>query len=100
MVVHEIWKCNKCQASALESILLGRAKRSLDAHLLQTRTYNEAVRRDMGLETLMPLMPICKEVRMIEDVEKFAMRVITKRWDMGYDVGELFEGLGLDQGEL
>ena len=27
---------------------------------------------------------IRKEVRMIEDVEKFAMRVITKRWDMGY----------------
>ena len=26
----------------------------------------------------------CKEVRMIEDVEKLAMRVITKRWDMGY----------------
>ena len=27
---------------------------------------------------------IHKEVRMIEDVETFAMRVITKRWDMGY----------------
>ena len=27
---------------------------------------------------------IHKEVRVIEDVEKRAMRVITKRWDMGY----------------
>ena len=25
-----------------------------------------------------------KEVKMIEGVEKFAMRVITRRWDTGY----------------
>ena len=29
----EVWKCNESQASALESILLGGAKRFLDAHL-------------------------------------------------------------------
>ncbi len=27
---------------------------------------------------------MCKEVKMVEDVEKFAMRVITRRWDTGY----------------
>ena len=29
----EVWRCNKSQASALESILLGGAKRLLNAHL-------------------------------------------------------------------
>ena len=29
----EVWRCNKSQASALESILLGGAKRFLDVHL-------------------------------------------------------------------
>lgn len=27
---------------------------------------------------------MCKEIKRIEDVEKFAMRVITRRWDTGY----------------
>ena len=26
----------------------------------------------------------CKQVKLIEDVEKFAMRVVTRRWDTGY----------------
>ena len=45
----EVWKCNKGQASALESILLGGAKRILGC---SSKTCNEAVRGDMGLETL------------------------------------------------
>ena len=45
----EVWKCNKSQASALESILLGGAKKILGC---SSRTCNEAVRGDMGLETL------------------------------------------------
>ena len=45
----EVWKCNKNQASALESILLGGAKKVLGR---SSRTCNEAVRGDMGLEIL------------------------------------------------
>ena len=45
----EVWKCNKSQASALESILLGGAKKTLGC---SSKTCNEAVRGDMGLETL------------------------------------------------
>ena len=45
----EVWKCNKSQASALESILLGGAKKILGC---SSKACNEAVRGDMGLETL------------------------------------------------
>ena len=45
----EVWKCNQSQVSALESILLGGAKKILGC---SSRTCNEAVRGDMGLETL------------------------------------------------
>ena len=45
----EVWKCNKSQASALESILLGGAKKIFGC---SSKTCNEAVRGDMGLETL------------------------------------------------
>ena len=44
-----VWKCNKTQTSALESILLGGAKKILGC---SSRTCNGAVRGDMGLETL------------------------------------------------
>ena len=44
----EVWKCIG-QASALESILLGGAKKILG---YSSRTCNETVRGDMGLETL------------------------------------------------
>ena len=44
-----MWKCNKTQTSALESILLGEAKKIFGC---SSRTCNEAVRGDMGLETL------------------------------------------------
>jgi len=26
----------------------------------------------------------CKQIKMLEDVERFAMRVATRRWDTGY----------------
>ena len=45
----EIWGCNKAQAASLESIVLGGAKKILGC---SSRTCNEAVRGDMGLETL------------------------------------------------
>ena len=45
----EVWEGNKCQAAALESVMLGGAKRILGC---SSKTCNEAVRGDMGLETL------------------------------------------------
>ena len=45
----EVWKCNKSQASALQSILLGGAKKILGC---SSKTCNEAVRGNMSLETL------------------------------------------------
>ena len=45
----EVWEGNKCQAGSLESIILDGAKRILGCF---SRTCNEAVRKDMGLDTL------------------------------------------------
>ena len=45
----EVWEGNKSQAAALESVMLGGAKRILGC---SSKTCNEAVRVDVGLETL------------------------------------------------
>ena len=45
----EVWEDNKCQTNALESVILGRAKK---IHGCSSKACNEAVRGDMGLETL------------------------------------------------
>ena len=45
----EIWEGNKGQVAALESIILGGAKRILG---FSSKTCNEAVRGHMGLEAL------------------------------------------------
>ena len=45
----EVWHCNKSQAVALEAVLLGGAKRILGC---SSKTCNEAVRGDMGIQTL------------------------------------------------
>ena len=42
----EVWEASKAQAGALESVVLGGAKRILG---YSSRTCNEAVRGDMGL---------------------------------------------------
>ena len=42
----EVWEGNKAQAAALESVMIGGAKRILGM------TCNEAVRGDMGLDSL------------------------------------------------
>ena len=44
----EIWDCNKAQAGALESTILGGAKMILGC---SSKTCNEEVMGDMGLET-------------------------------------------------
>ena len=45
----EIWEGNKSQVDALESVLLKGAKKILGC---SSKTCNEAVRGDMGLQTL------------------------------------------------
>ena len=45
----EVWEGNKTQAAALESVMIGGAKRILGC---SSRTCNEAVRGDMGLDSL------------------------------------------------
>ena len=45
----EIWDCNKSQARALESIILGGAKKILGC---SSKMCSEAVWGDMGLESL------------------------------------------------
>ena len=45
----EVWEGNKSQVDVLESTILGGAKRILG---YSSKTCNEAVRGDMGLETL------------------------------------------------
>ena len=45
----EVWEGNKSQAGSLESTILDRAKRILTCY---SKTCNEAVRGDMGLDTL------------------------------------------------
>ena len=45
----EVWACNKRQTASLESIQLGAAKKILGC---SSKTCNEAVRGDMGLESL------------------------------------------------
>ena len=46
----EVWEANKAQTAALESVVLGGAKYILGC---SSRTCNEAVRGDMGLESLL-----------------------------------------------
>ena len=45
----EVWEGNKAQAAALESVMIGGAKCILGC---SSRTCNEAVRGDMGLDSL------------------------------------------------
>ena len=44
-----MWEGNKAQAAALESVMIGGAKRIIGC---SSRTCNEAVRGDMGLDSL------------------------------------------------
>ena len=46
---NNLWEGNKAQAAALESVMIGGAKRILGC---SSRTCNEAVRGDMGLDSL------------------------------------------------
>ena len=78
----EVWEGNKSQVDALESIILGGAKRILGC---SSKTCNEAVRGDMGLETLKSrrdramLKWWYKLATMPED--RFPKQLFSQEWD-------------------
>ena len=78
----EVWEGNKSQTAALESVMLGGAKRILGC---SSKTCNEAVRGDMGLETLQgrrdksKLKVWYKLASMSED--RYPRRVFCQDWD-------------------
>ena len=77
-----MWEGDKSQAAALESVMLGGAKRILGCF---SKTCNEEVRGDMGLETLQgwrdksKLKLWYKLASMSED--RYPRRVFSQDWD-------------------
>ena len=103
----EVWKCNKSQASALESILLEGAKKILGC---SSKTCNEAVRGDMGLETLKSRRDKAKKLASMS-VRRYPRQLFDQEWEVkprrgrqrkpwNKYVDELFDVLGLPKGEL
>ena len=107
----EVWEGNKSQEDALESIILGGAKRILGC---SSKTCNEAVRGDMGLETLKSrrnrakLKWWYKLATLPED--RFPKQLFSQEWDQkprrgrqrktwGTVIDDLFVSLGLDKAE-
>ena len=106
-----VWEGNKSQVDALESIILGGAKRILGC---SSKTCNEAVRGDMGIETLKSrrdrakLKWWYKLATMPED--RFPKQLFSQEWDQkprrgrqkktwGRVIDDLFVSLGLDKAE-
>ena len=107
----EVWEGNKAQAGSLESVLLGGAKRILGC----SRTSNEAVRGDMGLDTLQGRRDKAKlkwwYILAVMPEHRYASRLFKETWDVKprrgrqrkcWDrvVSDLFASLGLDKAEL
>ena len=100
----EVWEGNKSQVDALESIILGGAKRILGC---SSKTCNEVVRGDMGIETLKSrrdrakLKWWYKLATMPED--RFPKQLFSQEWDQkprrGRVIDDLFVSLGLDKAE-
>ncbi len=78
----EVWEVNKSQAAALESVMLGGVKRILGC---PSKTCNEAVRGDVGLDTLQGRRDKSKSklwyklASMSED--RYPRRVFSQDWD-------------------
>ena len=79
----EVWRGNKGQAGSLESIILDGAKRILGC---SSKTCNEAVRGDMGLDTLQSrtdrakLKWWYKLVTLPED--RYPKRLFNQKWNI------------------
>ena len=107
----DVWEANKSQAAALESVMLGGAKRMLGC---SSRTCNEAVRGDMGLDTLqgrrdrnklklwykLAAMPGNRYPKKLFNQEwTFKPRRGRQRKCWSRVVNDLFSALGLDKAE-
>ena len=79
----KMWACNKRQAASLESIQLGEAKKILGC---SSKTCNEAVRGDMGLESLKARRDRCKlkwwyKVNNLDD-ERYPRLLLDNEWEV------------------
>ena len=72
-----MWEGNKSQAAALESVLLGGGKRILGC---SSKTCNEAVRGDLGIETLQCRRDKAKLVTMPED--RYPKKLFSQDWNI------------------
>ena len=107
----EVWEGNKSQAAALESVLLGGGKRILGC---SSKTCNEAVRGDLGIDTLQgrrdkaKLKWWYKLVTMPED--RYPKKLFSQDWNIkphrgrqrkvwSRIINDLFVSLELDKAE-
>ena len=108
----EVWEGNKSQAAALESVLLGGGKRILGC--CSSKTCNEAVRGDLGIDTLQgrrdkaKLKWWYKLVTMPED--RYPKKLFSQDWNIkphrgrqrkvwSRIINDLFVSLELDKAE-
>ena len=104
----EIWDCNESKANALESIILGGAKKILSC---SSRMCNEAVRGDMGLDNLRSprerdKLKWCYKLASPPE-DRFPKQVFSEKWKVKSRNGrqrktwdkDVFVALGIDKGE-
>ena len=84
-----VWDCNKNQASALETIILGGAKKILGC---SSKTCNEAVREDMGLDSLSSRQDRAKlkwwHKLCTMKGDRYPRQLFDKVWDVEVDRGK------------
>ena len=104
----EVWEGNKAQAAALESVMIAGAKRILGC---SSRTCNEAVRGDMGLDSLQGRRDKAKlkwwyKVATMPE-HRYSRKLFVQEWNVKPRrrkywckvVDNLFSSLGLDKAE-
>ena len=107
----EVWEGNKAQAAALEAVMIGGAKRILGC---SSRTCNEAVRGDMGLDSLQGCRDKAKlkwwyKVATMPE-HRYSRKLFVQEWNVKPRRGRqrkywckvvdhLFSSLGLDKAE-
>ena len=107
----EVWEGNNSQAGSLESIILDGAKRILGC---SSKTYNEAVRGDMGFYTLQSRRDIAKlkwwyKLAALPE-DRYPKQLFNQEWNIkphrgrqrkvwSRMVDDLFKSLDIDKGE-
>ena len=102
----EVWACNKRQIASLESTQLGAAEKMLGC---SSKTCNEAVRGDMGLESLKGRRDRCKLKWWYKvynlDAERYPRLLLDSEWEVKpcrgrqRKISELLLPLNLDSQE-